>query len=130
MPGHPSNSPRRPAALARLGGADDGRRYVVAAIDPQIVESEDWPDVGEAMRRAEGSGYDLRTQIPRLAAADGGLDARWPGYDLCSRLLEDCEAALTPEHHDPEPHDPVAPVARDVLEGSTHEMDNLSMHQR
>jgi hypothetical protein len=65
------------------------------AVHPGLPHSADWPALAAALDRADAAGYDVATQLPRLAA-QVPLDHRHPARDLHYRLVADCDAARTP----------------------------------
>jgi len=83
---------------------------LAGSIDERLTQGPDWPALSSALDRAAASGYDVETNLPRLAARDD-LPKRHPARDLQYRLLADCDSALPP----PTPAaDPLIAAARDV----------------
>ena len=64
-------------------------------IDPQLVTGTDWPGLASALDRAKQAGYDVHENLPRLAQ-QRPLPEEWPARTLQYRLVQDCEAAVTP----------------------------------
>jgi hypothetical protein len=65
------------------------------SIDPRLVAGADWPGLAAALDRAYRAGYDVQQHLPRLAAQQPLPDLR-PARALHYRLVEECEAAITP----------------------------------
>jgi len=70
--------------------ADVGR-----GIDPRLVTGADWPGLAAALDRAQQAGYNVQHHLPRLAQ-QRPLPDDWPARTLQYRLVQDCEAAITP----------------------------------
>jgi DNA primase catalytic core len=65
------------------------------SIDPRLVTGADWPGLAAALDRAQQAGYDVEDNLPRLAG-QRPLPAQWAARTLQYRLVQDCEAAITP----------------------------------
>src|SRR6266496_1178828 len=91
----------RPSVLERALSAGNVVSWIAtrdwtdlaATIDERLTQGPDWPALSSALDRAAASGYDVETNLPRLAARDD-LPERHPARDLQYRLLADCEAAI------------------------------------
>ncbi len=65
------------------------------SIDTRLVAGADWAPLAAALERASRAGYDVQQHLPRLAAR-GPLPELRPARALHYRLVEECEAAITP----------------------------------
>ncbi len=65
------------------------------SIDPRLVAGADWSGLAAALDRAHHAGYDVHRHLPRLAAQEP-LPPDRPARALHYRLIEECEAAITP----------------------------------
>ena len=91
----------RPSVLERAISAGNVVSWIAsrdwtdlaATIDERLTQGPDWPALSSALDRAAASGYDVETNLPRLAARDD-LPERHPARDLQYRLMADCESAL------------------------------------
>src|SRR6266496_1473306 len=91
----------RPSVLERALSAGNVVSWIAtrdwtdlaATIDERLTQGPDWPALSSALDRAAASGYDVETNLPRLAARDD-LPERHPARDLQYRLLADCDSAL------------------------------------
>ncbi len=68
---------------------------VVRRIAPTLTQGPDWPQLAAALDRADNAGYDIETNLPQLATARP-LPDRSPAQALLYRLVNECEAAITP----------------------------------
>jgi DNA primase len=64
-------------------------------IDSRIVDDQHWPALAAALDRAAAAGYNAQTHLPRLAAQPP-LPTAHPARALHYRLVDECEAAVTP----------------------------------
>jgi hypothetical protein len=91
----------RPSVLERAISAGNVVSWIAsrdwtglaATIDERLTQGPDWPALSSALDRAAASGYDVETNLPRLAARDD-LPERHPARDLQYRLMADCDSAL------------------------------------
>jgi hypothetical protein len=67
---------------------------IVEAIDHRLVAGPDWPALAAALDQAAAAGYNLRINLPRLAAAEP-LPDRLPACELRYRLINEEPAAGT-----------------------------------
>lgn len=88
-PGRPAAQDAAPSAPPRPA---DLWRELGHRVDPRLVTGSDWPALAGSMNRAHRGGYDLETDLPRLAAQDPLPDEQ-PARTLQSRLADDCPAA-------------------------------------
>ncbi len=65
------------------------------SIDPRLVAGADWSGLAAALDRAQHAGYDVHQHLPRLAAQQP-LPPDRPARALHYRLVQECEAAITP----------------------------------
>ena len=65
------------------------------SIDPRLIVGADWSGLAAALDRASRAGYDVQQHLPRLAARSPLPEVR-PARALHYRLVEECEAAITP----------------------------------
>lgn len=68
---------------------------VGCGIDPRLVAGGDWAGLAAALDRAQQAGYNVQENLPRLAQ-QRPLPDEWPARTLQYRLVQDCEAAITP----------------------------------
>jgi len=80
---------------------------LAASIDLGLTTAEDWPTLAGAIQDAHAAGYDVATELPRLAAK-GRLWTERPATDLAYRLRA---ASQTTKEHE-------ATVAADQLRRS------------
>ena len=80
--------PGEPATV-RWAGVADG-------IDARLTGDPHWPALAAALDRAEAAGFDVTTRLPRLVIADDPLPTDRPGRALQGRLVDECDAAITP----------------------------------
>ncbi len=64
-------------------------------VDPRLVEGSDWRLLAAALDRASRAGYDVQQHLPRLAGREP-LPEHQPARALHYRLIQECEAAITP----------------------------------
>ena len=106
-----------PAAITATGGFGAGVtneapalpppwRDLAASIDIRLTTAQDWPTLARAIQDAHTVGYDVATELPRLAA-QGRLSTECPATDLAYRLraasqtsneTEPTMAGLQPRH--------------------------------
>ena len=66
---------------------------IAESVDRRLTVGPDWLRLSAALWRAAVAGYDVTTQLPRLAT-QAPLPARHPAREMQYRLLADCPAAL------------------------------------
>lgn len=88
------SAPPPPANADRAGWINLVRR-----IDPRLTDSPDWPGLANGLDRAHAAGYDVNANLPRLATR-APLPDHHPARALHYRLVQECEAAITPNSPD------------------------------
>ena len=68
------------------------------AIDPRLVQGGGWKPLAAALDRASRAGYDVQQHLPRLATREP-LPEHHPARALHYRLIQECDAAITPRPH-------------------------------
>ncbi|MEO6701476.1 MAG: MobF family relaxase [Jatrophihabitantaceae bacterium] len=95
-PAQPSTAGSETTADTALQAPDpDQWRPLIARINPSITNGPDWNDLRAALARAQQAGYNIETELPRLARTEP-LPEQRPGRELLYRLVDDCEDALPP----------------------------------
>ena len=121
-----------PAAITATGGSGAGAtneapalpppwRDLAASIDLRLATAKDWPTLERAIQDAHTAGYDVATELPRLAAK-GRLATEGTATDLAYRLRA---ASQTTNETEPT-------VAADLLRRSanpiTHPQNEIRPH--
>jgi len=121
-PGRPSTSatPKTSGTCVAAGGPETAAHRwgaLAASLHPALTEDVGWPALAASLDRAQVSGWDVTTELPRLAA-------HWPlpdqhiGRTLQLRLATACPAAMrtrTPAVRQHSPEDRDAPGAAQPL---------------
>ena len=108
-----ARTPARPARPADPLPTPPGTSrwwQLCAAIDPRVLDDPHWPALAAALTRAEQAGADVPATLHEVTD-QRALPGAHPARSLHYRLLDACDAALSPPTAPPRPSPPTPAAA-------------------